>query len=222
MGSVIGQTLPLAVGVAISPIPIIAAILMLLSPKARTTSAGFLVGWLAGILIATTVFTLLSSALPEDDDSAKPVLGAIQLLLGVGLLLLAAKQWRSRPKDGAEPAMPGWMQKIDSMSFGGALGLGLLLSGVNPKNLLLAASAGMTIGPAALGAGATALVVAIFTVIAGSTVLIPVIGYLFAAERLAKPLESLRAWLTKENATIMAVLLLVIGTVVLGKGIGSF
>src|SRR4029453_18692301 len=52
MGSVIGEILPLAVGIAISPIPIIAAILMLLSPKAKATSVGFLLGWLAGILPA--------------------------------------------------------------------------------------------------------------------------------------------------------------------------
>ncbi len=38
MGSAIGDTLPLALGIAISPIPIIAAILILLSPRARGTS----------------------------------------------------------------------------------------------------------------------------------------------------------------------------------------
>ena len=38
MNLVIGEILPLAVGIAISPIPIIAAILMLLSPRAKGTS----------------------------------------------------------------------------------------------------------------------------------------------------------------------------------------
>ena len=41
MGSVIGDLLPLAVGVAVSPIPIIAAILMSLSKRAGSTSVGF-------------------------------------------------------------------------------------------------------------------------------------------------------------------------------------
>ncbi|GAA4234139.1 hypothetical protein GCM10022254_38320 [Actinomadura meridiana] len=49
MGEVIGDVLPLAVGVAISPIPIIAVILMLLTPWARATGLGFLGGWTAGI-----------------------------------------------------------------------------------------------------------------------------------------------------------------------------
>jgi len=45
LNAVIGDILPLALGVAISPIPIIAAILMLFSPRATGTSVGFLVGW---------------------------------------------------------------------------------------------------------------------------------------------------------------------------------
>ena len=73
MGTVIGEFLPLALGIAISPIPIIAAILMLLSPKARVTSVGFLLGWVIGIIVATTVFTLLSTVLPQNDpDESKP------------------------------------------------------------------------------------------------------------------------------------------------------
>ena len=73
MGGAIGDTLPLALGIAISPIPIIAAILMLLSPKARGTSVGFLLGWLLGIIVAVVVFTLLSGLIPAaDPDASQP------------------------------------------------------------------------------------------------------------------------------------------------------
>ncbi|HEY9308256.1 MAG TPA: GAP family protein [Microbacterium sp.] len=223
MGAVIGDILTLALGVAISPIPIIAAILMLLSPKARVTGTGFLLGWVLGIVVAVTVFTLLSSVLPEgEEDASQPIKGVIQLVLGILLLLLALRQWRGRPRAGAEPALPKWMQAIDTITFPKALGLGFLLSAVNPKNLLLAASAGVTIGAAGLDAGSTVVVIAVFTLIAASTVLVPVVGYLIAAEKLRGPLDALRGWLAKENAVIMAVLLLVIGVAIIGKGIGSF
>lgn len=223
MGAVIGDILTLALGVAISPIPIIAAILMLLSPKARVTGTGFLLGWVLGIVVAVTVFTLLSSVLPSaEEDEAQPIKGVIQLVLGVLLLLLAARQWRGRPKSGEEPALPKWMKAIDTITFPKALGLGFLLSAVNPKNLLLAASAGVTIGAAGLDGGSIVVVIAIFTLIAASTVLVPVVGYLVAAEKLRGPLDALRGWLAKENAVIMAVLLLVIGVAIIGKGIGSF
>jgi len=223
LGAVIGDILPLAIGIAISPIPIIAAILMLLSPKAKGTSVGFLVGWLLGIVVAVTVFTLLSSIIPEQGpDASNPIAGWIKIILGVLLLLLAARQWRSRPKPGEEPSLPKWMSAIDSMNAGRGLGLGFALSAVNPKNLLLAAAAGVVIGTGGLTVGESTIVIVVFTVIAGMTVAGPVIAYLVAAKRMAGPLESLRGWLVRNNATVMAVLLLVIGVVVIGKGIGSF
>ncbi|KRC51682.1 hypothetical protein ASE16_00900 [Leifsonia sp. Root227] len=223
MTQVIGAILPMAIGIAISPIPIIAAILMLLSPRAKSTGVGFLLGWIVGILVAVTVFVLLSAVLPEKDpDASQPIVGVIQLILGVLLLLLAVRQWRSRPKHGEEPALPKWMSAIDSMNTGRGFALGFILAAVNPKNLLLAVSAGVSIGSATLSVGFTILAIAIFTVIAAVSVGAPVIAYLVASDRMRGPLDALRGWLVHNNATVMAVLLLVIGVSVVGKGIGSF
>lgn len=223
MGSIIGEILPLAVGIAISPVPIIAVILMLLSPRAKATSVGFLLGWLVGIIVAIVLFTLLSSVLPQQDDSgSSPVRAVIKIILGALLLFLAAKQWRGRPADGEQAVMPKWMSAVDSMTAVKALGLGFLLSAVNPKNLLLAISAGVIIGGSNLGLGDSVIVIVVFVLIAGCSVLIPVIAYLIAAARMAGPLDRLRGWLVSNNATIMAVLLLVIGVSVIGKGIANF
>jgi threonine/homoserine/homoserine lactone efflux protein len=223
MGAVIGSILPLAIGIAISPIPIIAAILMLLSPKAKGTSVGFLLGWVLGIVVAVTVFTLLSSVIPDgDSDDPKPIHSVIQIVLGAGLLLLALRQWRARPKAGVQPALPKWMSAIDTMNAGKGFGLGFLLAAVNPKNLLLGAGAGVAIGAGDLSVSSTAIVIAVFTVIAAASVLLPVVAYLIASKKMEGPLESLRGWLVHNNATVMAVLLLVIGTVLIGKGIAGF
>jgi hypothetical protein len=222
VNAVIGEILPLALGIAISPVPIIAAILMLLSPRARATSIGFLLGWVTGIIVAVTVFTLLSSLIPEESDEAQPIAGTIKIVLGVLLLVAAVRQWRSRPAPGVEPALPKWMSSIDRLTAGKGFGLGALLSGVNPKNLLLSASAGLIIGLAGLSTGSVVVVILVFTVIAAITVAVPVVAYLVAPARMGGPLDRLRTWLVHNNATIMSVLLLVIGVVVIGKGIGSF
>ncbi|MGN6426717.1 MAG: GAP family protein [Leifsonia sp.] len=223
MGSAIGDTLPLALGIAISPVPIIAAILMLLSPKARGTSVGFLLGWVVGIVVAVVVFTLLSGLLPENDpDASKPIAGTVKIVLGALLLLLALRQWRSRPRQGEPEKLPKWMDAIDSMTAGRGFVLAFILAAINPKNLLLAAGAGVAIGTAGRSVGAATLVIVVFVVIAASSVAIPVIGYLLAADRMRGPLDSLRGWLVHNNAAVMAVLLLVIGVVLIGKGIASF
>ena len=139
MNAVIGDILPLALAVAISPIPIIATILMLMSPKPRPLGLSFLGGWVVGIGVAVVAFTLLGGILPEPETGgSRPVVGTIQLIVGALLLLMAVKQWRGRPGPGEDAELPKWMAAIDTMKPGAALGLALLLSAVNPKNLLLA------------------------------------------------------------------------------------
>ncbi|GAA1449479.1 GAP family protein [Leifsonia poae] len=223
MNGVIGEILPSALGVAISPIPIIAAILMLLSPKARGTSVGFMIGWLLGIVVAVVVFTLLSAVIPAADPSAsKPIAGVIKIILGLALLLLAWSQWRKRPHAGETAATPKWMSAIDSMKPAAALGLGFLLAAVNPKNLLMAVAGGLAIGGSGIAVGQQVIAIVIFVLIAACTVVIPVVAYLLASAKMAGPLDALRVWLLANNATIMTVLLLVIGVVLIGKGIADF
>lgn len=204
---------------------IIAAILMLLSPRAKGTSIAFMFGWVAGILVAVTAFTLLASVLPENDpDASNPTAGWIKVGIGVLLMLLAVKQWRGRPGPGVEAALPAWMQAIDTMTPVKGGGLGFLLSAVNPKNLIMAAGAGVIIGAAETGLGASQVIVviAIFTVTAAASVALPVVAYLVASDRMTAPLESMHQWLVRESSAVMAVLLLVIGVAMVGKGIGSF
>lgn len=223
MNGVIGEILPSALGIAISPIPIIAAILMLLSPKARGTSVGFMVGWVVGIVVAVVVFTLLSALIPAADPSAsKPIAGVIKILVGLGLLVLAWGQWRKRPHAGQTLAPPKWMSAIDTMKPAAALGLGFVLAALNPKNLLMAVAGGLAIGASGLEVWQQTVAIVIFVLIGASSVVIPVVAYLVAAKRMAGPLDALRGWLLANNATIMTVLFLVIGVVVIGKGIASF
>ena len=222
VGAVIGDLLPLAIGVAISPIPIIAVILMLMSRQASRTSVGFLVGWVAGIIIATTmVLLLVGQAKNTSTGQPSTVSSVLKLIFGVLLLLVGVRQWQHRPQRGETPSMPKWMDAIDTFTFGKALGLGILLSAVNPKNLLMCLGAGTTIGAGHLSAGGEAVSVAVFTVLAASTVAGPVIAYLIARDKTTEPLKRMREWLAENNATVMAVLVFVIGVVLIGKGIGG-
>lgn len=222
MGEVIGDILPLALGVAISPIPIIAVILMLFAPRAGSTGMGFMIGWVAGIVVAVVVVLLLAGLLGDgsDDEPSTPV-SWIRLVLGVLLIVLAAMQWRSRPRPGAEPELPGWMRAIDGFTPAKATGLGFLLSAINPKNLAMAIAAGVAIGGVGLSGGQQTVAVIVYVVIAASTVAIPVVGYAVAADRMRGPLDGLKSWLEANNSAVMAVLLLVIGVAVFGKGLGG-
>ena len=223
MGAVIGDLLPLAVGVAISPVPIIAVILMLLAPRAGRASAGFGVGWLLGIVVVTTVVVLVTGGAGGGTSSGEPsaVVSWIKLLLGVALVGVGVKQWRERPKPGDEAPLPKWMTAIDKITPVRATALGFALSALNPKNLLMCIAAGVTIGGAGLAEGGAITAVAVFTVIAASTVLVPVLAYALARKRMQHPLDELKTWLQANNTAVMSVLLLVIGVALFGKGLGA-
>jgi hypothetical protein len=222
MRAVIGEILPLSVGIAVGPLAIIAAVLMLLSPKAKSTSLGFLAGWLLGITLAVVTFTLLSLTLPKQDSAGPSASGVVKLILGGLLLLLGVQQWRTRPAQGEKAALPRWMSSIDSMNAVKALGLGFLLAAINPKNLLIAASAGVIIGGAGLSAGQAAIAITFYVLLAACTVLIPVSTYLVASARVSGPLDQLGTWLVDHNNAILAVLFLVLGVAMIGKGISTF
>ena len=224
MLTVLGQVLPEAIGIALSPFPIIGLILMLLSKNARKNSLMFMFGWLAGLTIVAFVVVALVNAgriVAGESTSQTGVLWG-KLLLGIALLFLAFRNWKKRPKAGEQPEMPKWMTTIDAVQPSRALILGVLLSGVNPKNLLLNVAAAGTIAAATLTTTETALVTIVFILISSITIIGPVLYVQIAGERAEKGLDELKVWLLQHNAAIMAVLLLVIGVKLIGDGLGLF
>ena len=216
-----GELLPLAVAIAISITTIITTILMLLSPKAKRRTVGLLVGCVVGVGGAVALFALLAGLLPTQDSGGSRVAAVINMVVGVLLVVLALRQWRVRPARGDRAELPKWMAEVDSMTPTKALVLGLLLSAVVPKNLLLALSAGVIVSEAGLSVGKASVVIVVFTVIATSTVAVPVVAHLVAPARMHGPFQRLREWLVENNVTIMGLLLLVIGLVMIGNSIAS-
>lgn len=220
IGDAIGQSLPIAVGVMVSPLPIVAVVLMLVSGSARANAISFVLAWFLTVGVIVAAVALLAGS--ADDDGATPAAwtGWLKILLGAALVVLAVRQWQGRPRDGAEPEPPKWMAAVDGFTPARAAGLAGLLGGVNPKNLLLAVSGGAAIAGATGGeTGASVGAALVFAVVASLGVAAPVVVYLSAGERAAAILDELRTWLVQHNAVVMAVLLLVIGAKLVGDGI---
>jgi len=214
----IGNLLPSALAVALSPIPIIAIVLVLGAPNARRAGPAFAVGWVAGLLAVSVVVVLLvgSGADPDGDD---PGVDWLKIAIGILFLLMAAKQWTKRPKEGEEPEMPAWMATIDTATPPRAALLGAALSGANPKNLALTLAAVASIAEAGLDAGDTAIAVALFIALGSVTVAGSVLFYLVDADRAARPLAAVKQFMSDNNAVIMMVVLLLLGAKLLGDGL---
>jgi hypothetical protein len=121
------------------PVPIIAVVLMLTTPRARTNGPAFVLGWLPGLgVVGAVVLALTEPGGASENGQPATWVSWLKLLLGLGLLLLAARQFRGRPHEGEQAPLPRWMAAIDRFTPGQALGGGAALAAANPKNLLLA------------------------------------------------------------------------------------
>ena len=222
MGEAIGQVLSFGVGVSLSPVPIIAVVLMLATPRGATNGPAFLLGWVVGLAVVGTIVLVVSSGAGATDDGAPATwISIVKLLLGLALLALAVRQWRGRPHGDAEPQLPKWMSAIDAFTPARSVAMGVALSAINPKNLLLAAGAATAIASTGASSGDQAVALAVFIVVATLGPGIPVAIFFFMGDRAPKVLDGLKEWMTRENATIMAVLCLVIGAKLIGDAISG-
>jgi threonine/homoserine/homoserine lactone efflux protein len=224
MGDVIGQLLPTAVGVMLSPLPIVGVILMLLSNKAKVNGPMFLIGWLAGlaIVVGGIVAFVDPDRLNKDDGGPSTLAGILHLVLGVLLLFLAVKQLKGRPKDGKEAEMPKWMAKMQDASPIFAFGMGAFLSGLNPKNLIFDIAAATAIVAGDLSSSQQIVSVLVFMILASLTIGIPVLWFLVAGESAKAKLDTLRGYLVQYNWVIMCVLFLILGVKMIGQALPAF
>ena len=217
----LGQLLGSGVGVALSPIPIIAVILMLGTPRARSNGLAFALGWVIGLTAATTIVLVLASGADESGSTAADGVHISSLVIGALFLALAVRQWQQRPKAGAAPELPAWMAGIDGFSGAKSFGLGAALSGVNPKNLALAVSAATALAASGATTGGNVAGVALFVLVGSLSVAGPVLGFLAARGRVEPLLAGAKQWMVANNSTIMIVLFSLLGATKLGDGIAS-
>jgi hypothetical protein len=222
MGDAFAQIVPLAIGVAISPIPIIAVILMLFSQRAHVNGVAFLAGWVVGLTLVSGIVVALSTASGAASGGPSTIASLLKVVLGALLVFIGFRQWESRPMPGDPPKdPPKWMATIDSLSPGKALGFGIFLSAVNPKNLALAAGAGISIAQAGLDSASAIVLIVLFVALGSLSIIVPVLYSLFGGEGARTRLDGLKTWLGENNAAVMSVLLFVIGVVLAANGLGS-
>ena len=221
MGQGISAVLTFAIGVAISPVPIIAVILMLFSQRARVNGPAFLLGWVVALAaLSTVVYVVSHDGNVATSSTAADSVSWGKIVLGVALLALARRNWRKRPAPGDQPEMPKWLATVQSVSPVKAFGLAVVLAAVNPKNLILTLGAvtGLAQVPG-LSTSDAVVSLAVFVVIASLTIAGPVLYALFGGERAQASLNSAKAWLTTHDAAVMAVLFLVFGVDLIAKGL---
>jgi threonine/homoserine/homoserine lactone efflux protein len=221
MSAAIGDFLPAALAVALSPIPIIAVVLILGTAKASSTGPAFAVGWVGGLAAVSALVLLLTAGASGTESTASEAVEWGKVAIGALFLYMAVKQWGKRPRRGEEVTLPKWMATLDDITPGRAAILGVTLSGANPKNLALTLSATATIAMAGLDGAEEVIAVAVFVLIGSLSVLGAVLFHAMAGDRATAPLASIKDFMTANNAVIMMVILLLLGAKLIGDGLGG-
>ncbi len=216
----IGSAITPAIAIALSPVPVVFIVLVLASPRGRANGPAFALGWFLGACLVTGAVVLLAGEAVEDDGAYDTGVNVLQALLGGLFLGLAVKTWRGRPRPGVDAPTPALFSKVAELGPSGAFATGFALVVLNLKNLPLSISSGLSIaqhddltGPSAV------LAVVAFGLLASSSVVVLVLYALVAGERSRAPLEGLEVWLLDNKATILVVLLTLLGAYQVSEGL---
>ncbi|GAA2542051.1 GAP family protein [Mycolicibacterium diernhoferi] len=214
-GSVLAELIPLGMVIALSPLSIIPAVLALHTDRPRPTGLAFLAGWLLGLSALVSAF-VAASGLVGSLDKPPGWASWLRIVVGGALIVFGGYKWATRHKSEHSPA---WMRKLSGLTPGRALVTAAVLAVVNPKVLFICIAAGLAIGSAGVGPVHAWLSMVYFVGIAGSTAILPILAYAVTGERLAAPLTRLKEWMERQHAVLVAAILIVIGVMVLYKGI---
>jgi len=220
MISTLGDILPFAGGLALSPLPLVAVIVMLTGASGKRNAIAFAGGWFTGaLLLSGLVILLVNGASGQTGQEPKTLSGIIKLCFGGLLLFLAWKQWGSRPEPGEAVEVPGWLVALDSSSAAKCFGFGCFLAPINVKNFPIIASAGAIIAASGLGGAQMTFTTLIFAFLGTAGLLIPIVLYVVGGETAQETLQAWRKWLEKYNAIILAVLFFYLGLNAFGEGL---
>jgi threonine/homoserine/homoserine lactone efflux protein len=214
-GSELTEIIPLGLVITLSPLSIIPAVLVLQGPRGKTAGLAYLLGWVVALGVLTAAFVEVSGLIGGFERPPKWASWA-RIVIGVALIAFGAWRWLRRKRSAHSPP---WMRALSTAGPARAAGTAALLTVLNPKVLFICAAAGLAVGSAGLGTAGTWGTAAFFMVVAASSVAAPVLAYAVSGDRLKEPLARLDEWMERQHAALVTGILLVIGLLVLYKGI---
>jgi threonine/homoserine/homoserine lactone efflux protein len=219
---VIGEILPLALVVTVSPINVIPAILLLFTSRPLVNAPIFLAGFIVGVATVLGAFVAITGAINFSPSSGHSTWAALlKVFLGVYLLVAAVRKFRGRPRAGEEGSMPEWMDGIAGYTPGKALCAGVALGAANPKNVVVGLAAGVVVSSTDLSVGQQVVASAVYVFVAMLGVAAPILVMIFLGDRAEEVLDGWKVWLRQNNPTVMSVLFLIFGVILIGQGIGG-
>jgi hypothetical protein len=205
----LGSIIVPALAIAVNPVPIIACVTLLSTPHGKRNALYF---------IATVVILMLAIGsavifiVGQSSSSSTSTGGAaVTTAFGIIFLAVAVQQWRTKPVEGKDP---GWMKALDKAGLVAGVVLGISLT-----NYALLTSGMQKIVKSGLSSSVQTTALVVFTLIATSTIILPLIIYLVRPVWAKRVLGGFRDWLMKHNRVILIVVFGLMGTLFTVQGV---
>jgi hypothetical protein len=223
MGNTFMNMLPYALGIAVSPVPMITVILTLFSLKPGLNGASFLLGWAMGIALPAMVVMMLAiNEGIENDGPPSQSASVLRIFGGTIMMGFAIRNWIRRHNPDSESSKPMLMRLVDAITPWKAWLVGFLFADVtNPKNMALTIAGCVEISSSRVSLFETSFLLIIFVLIASMGVASPVMLYFLGGEASRNTIVAWRKWLMLHKKTIMAVLFIIFGLRITLKGVSG-
>jgi hypothetical protein len=208
--------LGLAVAVC-SPVSVVTVIVLLSMPVGRGRAIAFVVGWLVAIVLigAVTVFVLHGQDFSSRKTTPSKTASAVEILVGCIIVLVAVRGFWRRSRAAAPSAeTPKWLGRLEQTNW-----LLAALVGAFMLTYSLTVAAASEILKADVSMADGALAFGVYALASITTIVAPIVVVLVAPERAAETLQGWRRWLLGNSRTVGLVALMVIGAILIGRGI---
>jgi Sap, sulfolipid-1-addressing protein len=228
MLDLIVSLIPLALGVVISPLAIMALVAVLLSKRAKRNGIAFLIGWILAIVVTLLISFLVLELLDVQATTTPPtwvayvriilalilvVIGIYSLRRGRGRIVAMAHASTPAQVVSAAPQLPGWLRAVETFTPGrcGLLGFGIFF--LNPVDTSCAVLAALDIRLATISTTASVVAAVLFAIVGIVPMAIPVIIATVRGADAQPFLGASRKWIASHTAWLNAGLLFLIAAI---------
>jgi hypothetical protein len=196
MGALLAELAAFALAVGFSPLHIALLLLLLLGPQPLRRAGWFVAGWLLTTAAAVGLLLTVGHGLVLTMEKGSGHRTGLDLLAAGALLGLGLKELLSREEEGQAP---GWTNKLEqfcAMPLPLLLGVSAGLELARPDDVFLLAKTAGSLLQAGLGLGGELLATAVFTLVSGLLLLLPLLALVaLGAERVQPLLRGGKQWL---------------------------
>jgi hypothetical protein len=200
-----------------SPVSVVTVIVLLTMPAGRRRAIAFVIGWLLAIVVIglVSVFALHGADFSSHERTPSRIASALEIAVGCLAVLVSLRALHRRREGAAETSeTPKWLDRLDRTNW--LLGV---LVGAFMLTYSLTVAAAAEILKANVSRADGVIAFAAFALASITTIAAPIVLVAVRPERSQERLAVWRRWLLGNSRTIGLVALLVIGALLVARGI---